>query len=84
VYRLRPDGTAVVEMAEQPPSAGEWRLNLDGTFGLLRWCPPIPEYGITEPQFDEDRRHLAALADGRLVAWNGDGSSVLLLSPRMG
>lgn len=84
VYHLRGDGTAAIEMAGQaePPSAAEWRLNADGTFSLLRWCPADPEFGMPEPQLDEDRRHLAALADGRLVMWNGDGSSVLLLSPR--
>lgn len=84
VYRLRPDGGATLEMAGQPPSAGEWRLNPDGTFSLLMWCPADPEFGMPEPQLDEDRRHLAALPHGRLVAWNGDGSSVLLLSPRQG
>jgi hypothetical protein len=84
VYRLGRDGTAAIEVAGQADSAsaGEWRLNPDGTFSLLLWCPPMPEFGIDEPQRDEDRRHLAALKDGRIVAWNGDGSSVLLLSPR--
>lgn len=82
VYRLRPDGGAVVEMPGQPPSLGEWRLNPDGTFSLLTWCPADPEFGMPEPQLDEDRRHLAALPNGRLVTWNGDGSLVLLLSPR--
>jgi hypothetical protein len=84
LYRLDEGGRAALEMIGQPgpPTAGEWRLNPDGTFSLVQWCPHLPELGILEPQLEEDRRHVAALPDGRLVAWNGDGSSVLLLSPR--
>lgn len=84
VYRLDKGGTATVKAtdSQDAPSSGEWRLNQDGTFSLLTWCPADPEFGIPEPQLDEDRRHIAALPEGRLVVWNGDGSSVLLLSPR--
>ncbi|MGC1276093.1 MAG: hypothetical protein WBC44_20510 [Planctomycetaceae bacterium] len=84
VYHLRADGSATVEPSDGswPASSDEWRLNQDGTFSLLTWCPADPDYGIDEPQLDEDRRHLAALADGRLVTWNGDGSSAFLLTPR--
>ena len=82
VYRLGGEGDSVVEVVGQSekPSAGEWRLNPDATFSLLTWCPPDPEFGIDDPQLDEDRRHVAALADGRVVMWNGDGSLVLLLA----
>jgi hypothetical protein len=84
VYHLREDGKAAIEVVGQlgPPSAGEWQFNPDGTFSMLTWCPPDPEFGIDESRPDEDRRHLAALPDGRLAMWNGDGSMVLLLSPR--
>ncbi len=84
VYRLGGGGDSVVEVVGQSgtPSAGEWRLNPDATFSLLTWCPPQPEYGIDDPQLDEDRRHVAALADGRVVMWNGDGSLVLMLAPQ--
>jgi hypothetical protein len=84
VYRLHGDGTSSVEVVGLggEPAAGQWRLNPDGTLSLLSWCPADPEFGIDEPQLDEDRRYVAALAGGRLVAWNGDGGSVLLFSPR--
>jgi hypothetical protein len=84
VYRLGGDGNSVVEVVGQSGtlSAGEWRLNPDATFSLLTWCPPEPEFGIDDPQLDEDRRYVAALADGRVVMWNGDGSLVLLLAPQ--
>jgi hypothetical protein len=86
VYHLRADGSSIVETTVGGGTGGthrdtgEWRLNRDGTFSLLTWCPPAPEFGIDEPQLEEDRRHVAALADGRLVMWNGDGSSLLVLS----
>jgi hypothetical protein len=83
-YHLREDGKAAIERVGQlgPPSTGEWQPNPDGTFSMLTSCPLDPEFGIDESSSDEDRRHVAALPDGRLVIWNGDGSMVLLLSPR--
>jgi hypothetical protein len=83
VYHLRPDGTCVIETTVEGRTlqdTGKWRLNGDGTFSLLTLCPAAPEFGIDQPQLDEDRRHVAALADGRLVMWNGDGSLLLVLS----
>jgi hypothetical protein len=82
VYRLTSDGKAAVEMAGQPPSTeDEWRLNDDGSFSMLVWVAAMPEYGLPDPTYEEVRMHLAALPDGRLVLWNGDGSLVKLLSP---
>ena len=83
VYHLRADGSSVIETTAGGGAhrdAGEWRLNRDGTFSLLTSCPPAPEFGIGEPQLDEERSFVAALADGRLVMWNGDGSLLLVLS----
>jgi hypothetical protein len=82
VYRLTSDGKAAVEMTGQPPSKeDEWRLNDDGSFSMLVWVAAMPEYGLPDPTHEEQRMHLAALPDGRLVLWNGDGSLVKLLSP---
>jgi hypothetical protein len=85
VYHLRADGSCVIETTtggKTHQNTGKWRLNEDGTFSLLLWCAPDPEFGIEEPQLDEDRRHIAALADGRLVMWNGDSSLLVILSGR--
>jgi hypothetical protein len=84
VYHLRPDGTSEVEVAggEVGPTTGHWSLNPDGTFSLMTWCPPLPEVAIPEWGMEEARFHLAGLADGRRVIWDGDGSLVLVLSPR--
>jgi hypothetical protein len=85
VYHLRTDGSSVIETTaggKTHQDTGKWRLNDDGMFSLLTWCPPAPEFGIDEPQLDEDRRHVAALTDGRLVMWNGDGSFLLVLCQR--
>ena len=67
-------GIWVMRVANEATEVAASRVRGDG-------CPPMPELGIDEPQRDEDRRLLAALPGGRLVAWNGDGSSALLLSP---
>jgi hypothetical protein len=85
VYHLRADESCVIETSaggKTHQDTGKWRLNGDGTFSLLTRCAPAPEYGINESQLDEDRRHVAALAGGRLVMWNGDGSLLLILSRR--
>lgn len=82
VYRLSTGGRAVVESAGQPPAENDrWRLNADGSVSWLVWCAAMPEYGLPEPTYQEQRMHAAALSDGRLVLWNGDGSLVKLLSP---
>jgi hypothetical protein len=86
VYHLHTDGSSVVETTagdRMHRNTGEWRLNSDGTFSLLTWCPPDPEFGIDKPQLDEERNFVAALADGRLVMWNGDGSLLLVLSRQL-
>ncbi len=82
VYRLKPDGSAVIEMNPEPPSTeNKWRLNEDGSFSMLVWVAAMPEYGLPDPCHEEERMHLAALPHGRFVLWNGDGSLVELLSP---
>lgn len=83
-YGFREDGTATYGSADGswPAGEGEWRLNRDGTLSLLEPCAYDAEYGIEDSQLIEERRHLAALDDGRLVTWNGDGSLVIVLSRR--
>jgi hypothetical protein len=75
--RLEPNGHAVIAHPQRSPSPhDEWRVNQDGSFSLIEWCPPMPQYGITEPQLEEIRRHAAVLPDGSVVIWNGDASVV--------
>ena len=83
-YGFRDDETATFGSADGtwPSAEGEWRLNRDGTLSLLEPCAADAEFGIEDSQLVEERRHLAALDDGRLVTWNGDGSLVIVLSRR--
>ena len=76
-----------VEKFSTAPSArasanGEWRLHPDGSYGEFCWCAPNPELGILEPTLDEEKYFIAAISDKRMVTWNGDGSWVLLWTPR--
>ena len=84
VYHLCEDGKAAIEVVGQPgpSSTSKLQLNPDGTFSMLTSCPPDPQFGIDESRPGEDRRHVAALPEGRQVRWNDEGSMVLLLSPR--
>ena len=83
--RLESSGHAVLEYPERPPSPEDkWRVNSDGSFSLIFWCPPMPEYGIEEPQLDEMRKHAAVLPDGCVLMWNDDASVVEQWSPRQG
>lgn len=85
LYRLRADGQAIIEMEARPPSTrNEWRLNGDGTFSLMVWCEALPEDGLPLPTLEEIRMHAAALENGKLLLWNGDGSLVMLLSRAAG
>jgi len=83
-YGFRDDGTATFGSADGswPAAEGEWRLNADGALSLLEPCAYDAEFGIEDSQLVEERRHLAALDDGRFVMWNGDGSLVIVLSRR--
>jgi hypothetical protein len=86
VYHLRREGSCVMEMTaggRTHRDTGNWRLNGDGTFTLLTDCPPDPSTpGLEDGAVDEARYFLLGLPDGRRVLWNGDGSSLLVLSGR--
>lgn len=84
IDQLRADGTYCRKVLDSPigPSIGEWRLHPDGSYGEFCWCAPNPELGILEPTLDEEKYFIAAISDKRMVTWNGDGSWVLLWTPR--
>ena len=53
-----------------------WVLNDDIGFSLFTYVEPMPEYGIDEPTFCEDRYHVLIEHQNRFVLFNGDGSIV--------
>ena len=55
-----------------------WVLNDDIGFSLWTYVEPMPEYGIEEPTFSEDRYHVLIKDQNQFVLFNGDGSIVMV------
>ena len=87
-YNLKFDGSCDIETAigdQMLKSTAWWRLNADGTFSLFVSCSPDPSVPALENgAIDEQRYFLMRMPDGRQALWNGDGSVLLLLSPKEG
>lgn len=88
IYHLRADGSCIIKIVngrkkEEDNTKVRWKLNDNGTFSLFFEYPPDPSIpGFENAAIEEQRRFLLGLREGRRVLWNGDGSSVSLLSPR--
>jgi len=81
---FRSDGSAparAVDGSFDTPK-DRWALNDDIGFSLWAYVEPMPEYGIKEPTFSEDRYHVLIKDQNEFVLFNGDGSIVLVYSRR--
>lgn len=76
----RNDGTLTSpsHTGDGPPVKWEFR---DGVLFETFWCPPMPEYGVTEGDWESLAYQCAGTIDGRIVLWNSDGSVVHILTP---
>jgi hypothetical protein len=57
-----------------------WELNTDLSFSLWAYTEPMPEYGINEPTYSEERYHVLIKSKNEFVLFSGDGSSILVYS----
>ncbi len=55
-----------------------WALNSDHSFSLWSYVEPMPEYGIDEPTYSEERYHVLMKSTEEFVLFNGDGSLILI------
>lgn len=55
-----------------------WSFNEDGTLSLWLHTGTMPEYGIDQPTYSEDRFHVLLTGPDDFVLFNGDGSVILL------
>ena len=56
----------------------KWVLNDDGSFSCWSFVEPMPEYGITEATYSEDRYHVIVKNQDEFVLFNGDGSLIMV------
>jgi|SRR6185369_4220074 len=82
-YRFLPSGQFASTISTQPSHVSSeknrWELNPDGTLSLFHWFDAEHSTVRGRAGYEETRYFLRALADGRRVLWNGDGSLVLAL-----
>ena len=55
-----------------------WKLNEDMSLSQWSYIDPMPDYGIDEPTYSEDRFHALVNGDDQFVLFNGDGSIIML------
>jgi len=53
-----------------------WAFNEDGSFSYWTYADEMPEYGILEPSYSEDRYHVLFKDENAFVLFNGDGSVI--------
>lgn len=56
----------------------KWEFNEDHSFSLWSYVEPMPEYGINEPTYSEERYHVLIKNEEAFVLFNGDGSLILV------
>lgn len=53
-----------------------WKFNDDGSFSLWAYVEPMPEYGIDESTYSEERYHVLMKNSDEFVLFNGDASLI--------
>ncbi len=56
----------------------KWRLNDDGSFSEWYYVEAMPDYGIEEPGYSEERYHVLFRDADTFIQFNGDGSLIKL------
>ncbi len=56
--------------------ANRWAFNDNRSFSYWSYIEPMPQYGIDEPTYSEDRYHVLTNGRREFVLFNGDGSLV--------
>ena len=75
---LHADGTAT-QTATDGSFQNEndrWVLNQDGSFSFWSYVEPMPDYGIPEPTYSEDRWNARFRDTDTFILVNGDGSLI--------
>ena len=54
-----------------------WQLNEDMSLSIWSFVEAMPDYGIPEPTYSEDRYYALFEGDDRFVLFNGDGSIII-------
>lgn len=57
-----------------------WELNRNHSFSLWSYVEAMPEYGIEEPTYSEERYHVLMKNKDEFVLFNGDGSLLKIYS----
>jgi len=78
--RFNEDGSApckALDGSYDNPKDG-WEFHNDCTVSLWTHIDPMPQYGINEPTYEENRYHALKGGENRFVLINGDGSIVMI------
>lgn len=57
-----------------------WELNSNRSFSLWSYVDAMPDYGIDEPTYSEERYHVLVKNQDEFVLFNGDGSLLMIYS----
>lgn len=57
-----------------------WELNSNRSLSLRSYIDAMPEYGIDEPTYSEERYHVLVKNRDEFVLFNGDGSLLMIYS----
>lgn len=75
-----PNGTHAHQFSDAEKPSDKWSFD-SGVLVEETWFDPMPDYGIEEGGFEENKYHGAKTEDGCIAIWNGDGSILRLLKP---
>jgi hypothetical protein len=79
---FRPDGSSSARAMDGSweNTKDRWKLNGDLSLSLWSYVEAMPEYGIDEPTYSEERYHVLVKTQNEFVLFNGDGSLILVYS----
>ncbi len=77
-----PDGNASSKGADGRRTSlkDRWKFNSDHSFSLWIYSDPMPEYGLNEPTYTEERYHVLMKSADEFILFNGDASLVFIYS----
>jgi len=57
-----------------------WVFHEDKSLSIWTYINPMPEYGIDEPTYQEDRFHALKMNEKKFVLFNGDASIIMIFA----